>query len=162
MLRLRDAVLEQGVRGAPDGAPLLSAASRSHFAALDTEFGVEAAELFGTRAALFHLDEVWCHHAAVLVEAREGIHLRSLARDSPDAEYTKIAQREFAAFLPAVADALEAALERAVEQRDVSVGALQFLRPGATWTYMVAEDPFGSPEKRLWRRASTKLRRFLT
>ncbi|WP_440709241.1 accessory Sec system translocase SecA2 [Herbiconiux sp. YIM B11900] len=161
VLRLRTAVLEQGLRHASGAEPLLSAAASRHLAELEGEFGAAAADRFATRTALFHLDETWCRHAAVLADAREGIHLRSLARDNPLDEYTKIAQREFESFLPEVAGAVEAAIGRAVADHDIRRDPPAFLRPGSTWTYMVTEDPFGSPEKRLWRRASTSLRRFL-
>ncbi|WP_291050856.1 accessory Sec system translocase SecA2 [Herbiconiux sp.] len=161
VLRLRTEVLERGLRQAPTAEPLRSAATSRHLAALEGEFGTAATDRFATRTALYHLDATWCRHAALLADAREGIHLRSLARDNPLDEYVKIAQREFESFLPEVAAAVEAALGRAVADHDIRRDPPAFLRPGSTWTYMVTEDPFGSPEKRLWRRASTSLRRFL-
>jgi preprotein translocase subunit SecA len=161
VLRLRTEVLELGLSGAPNSGPLLTASAAAHLAALVQSFGDAVADRFGTQAALLHLDETWCRHAALLADAREGIHLRSLARDNPLDEYTKIAQREFESFVPDVATALEATLAGAVREGDIAADPPPFLRPGSTWTYMVTEDPFGSPEKRLWRRASTSLRRFL-
>ncbi|WP_291036925.1 accessory Sec system translocase SecA2 [Herbiconiux sp.] len=161
VLRLRDQVLEQGLRRAPDAGTLLTQAAAADLATVEREFGAPAVDAFATRAALFHLDESWCRHAAILAEAREGIHLRSLGRDSPHDEYVKIAQREFGSFLPDVASGIGSTLAKAVADGDIDGAGLRFLRPGSTWTYMVTEDPFGSPEKRLWRRATTSLRRFL-
>ncbi|MCS5720506.1 accessory Sec system translocase SecA2 [Herbiconiux sp. CPCC 203407] len=160
VLRLRTEVLEQGLR-APDAGILLTAASAADLETLEREFGESAADAFASRVALFHLDESWCRHAALLAEAREGIHLRSLGRDSPHDEFVKIAQQEFAAFLPAVASGIGSTLAKAVAAHDIDGAVLRFLRPGSTWTYMVSEDPFGSPENRLWNRATTSLRRFL-
>jgi hypothetical protein len=66
-----------------------------------------------------------------------------------------------AAARPGCAPGVGLTLARAVADRDLDGTELRFLRPGSTWTYMVTEEPFGSPEKRLWNRATTSLRRFL-
>ncbi|QJU53685.1 accessory Sec system translocase SecA2 [Herbiconiux sp. KACC 21604] len=165
VLRMRDAVVDAGLRGrrAEDSGArtLLTEVALEALGDLDARFGRGSTERFATCAALFHLDETWCGHAAVLAEAREGIHLRSLARDDPLAQYTIIAQREFEAFVPSVAAALETDLVAAAGADRLNDDVSGFLRPGSTWTYMVTEDPFGSPEKRLWRRASAPLRRLL-
>jgi preprotein translocase subunit SecA len=166
VLELRTAVLDRGLLG-DDGSSddlrrsLFSADAEAAVADLLAEFGHDAVEAFCTRAALFHLDDGWRAHAAMLAEAREGIHLRSLARDNPLDAFVKIAQQEFESFVPQVRAALQSTVERARSEHDVAADALTFLRPGSTWTYMVTEDPFGSPEKRLWRRTSASLRRLL-
>jgi preprotein translocase subunit SecA len=166
VLRLRAEVLNGDLfpqTGAPEDVrtSLISSASAGAIAQLTAEFGSAAVERYVSRAALFHLDDSWRAHAAMLAEAKEGIHLRSLARDNPLTEYIRIAQREFDGYVPDVRAALTATLEQALVHRDIATDPPSFVRPGSTWTYMVTDDPFGSPEKRLWRRASSSVRRLL-
>lgn len=98
---------------------------------------------------LYQLDQRWVEHLGMLTAAREGIHLRSLARDTPLNAYNKIAYQAFDDFTRDVADAIAATLNHAATTGTLDPDTLGFRRPSTTWTYMVIEDPFGSPEQRL-------------
>ncbi|GAA3587528.1 hypothetical protein GCM10022198_08910 [Klugiella xanthotipulae] len=84
----------------------------------------------------------------MLTAAREGIHLRSLARNTPLSEYNRIAYQAFDGFTRDVVAAIAATLSHAARMGTLDPETLGLSRPSTTWTYMVAEDPFGSPEQR--------------
>ena len=91
---------------------------------------------------LFHLDDEWSEHLALMDDVRESIHLRAIARETPITEYHRIAVREFK-------ELANRAVERAVETFNTVIidsnGAhledAGWVRPNATWTYMVSDNP---------------------
>jgi preprotein translocase subunit SecA len=101
---------------------------------------------------LFHIDDAWQTHLAVLGEIRDGIHLRALAGQSPADEFHKIALREFHTFFDDV-DARSAAFVRSLSPRAVGadLDLLGLKRPSSTWTYMMTDDPIGGPADRFAR-----------
>lgn len=107
--------------------------------------------------ALFHLDRCWAEHLATLAEVREGVHLRALGRLDPLDEFHRTA-------VPAFTQ-----LREEIEQRTVTTFAeaditeewqpadVNLLRPSATWTYLVHDNPFGSELERLVSSVSRRL-----
>ena len=85
---------------------------------------------------LFHLDDEWAEHLAVMDDVRESIHLRAIARETPIDEYHRIAVREFK-------DLAQRAVDKAVEtfRAGGTLEDLGLARPSATWTYMVSDNP---------------------
>ena len=85
---------------------------------------------------LFHLDDEWAEHLAVMADVRESIHLRAIARETPIDEYHRIAVREFK-------DLAQRAVDKAVEtfRAGGTLEDLGLARPSATWTYMVSDNP---------------------
>ena len=97
---------------------------------------------------LFHLDDEWSEHLALMDDVRESIHLRAIARETPIDEYHRIAVREFK-------DLANRAVDRAVETFatvpiDAEGAHLEdagWKRPSATWTYMVSDNPLSGAGK---------------
>lgn len=109
--------------------------------------------------ALYYLDEHWMEHLALLQEIRDGIHLRSLARQRPAEEFHRIALREFQGFFEAVyRDVASFVLRLRPEDVGQSLESLGLRRPSATWTYMVSDDPLGTPMDRLARQLGKQWR----
>lgn len=103
-------------------------------------------------AVLSCLDRRWSDHLAFSLELREGIHLRALARLEPLSEYNKLLVESFSSL---VNEALDAAAEL-IEGAEIVSGRIDLdgagmYRPGATWTYMVTDDHFGSEWARIGR-----------
>ncbi|SMG29850.1 protein translocase subunit secA [Corynebacterium pollutisoli] len=95
---------------------------------------------------LFHLDDEWAEHLAVMDDVRESIHLRAIARETPIDEYHRIAVREFK-------DLAQRAVDKAVEtfRAGGTLEDLGLARPSATWTYMVSDNPLaGSGNSAIW------------
>ncbi|MFZ4894948.1 accessory Sec system translocase SecA2 [Plantibacter sp. Mn2098] len=123
-----------------------------HIARLEAAGGRKSVAELVRGVVLYTLDDRWREHLAVLAEVRDGIHLRALGGDRPVEEFHKIALRQFNGFL-------DVSMERAasfVASIDASSigGTLDDLglrRPSSTWTYLVTDDPFGSPGDRFAR-----------
>lgn len=113
-----------------------------------------------TRAvALFFLDEQWVSHLTVLQEIRDGIHLRALGGEKPADEFHRLALREFHGFFDRVYREV-ADFMAALGPDDIGLDPadLGLRRPSATWTYMVTDDPYGSPGDRFIRRVGKFVR----
>ncbi|TWG20602.1 accessory Sec system translocase SecA2 [Actinoplanes teichomyceticus] len=99
--------------------------------------------------ALYHLDRLWAEHLAYLSEVREGVHLRALGKLDPLDEFHRSA-------VPAFQELLTRVEERTIEtfeEVDLTDGwepdRAEIVRPSATWTYLVHDNPFGSELDRL-------------
>ncbi|HEY9293846.1 MAG TPA: accessory Sec system translocase SecA2 [Microlunatus sp.] len=102
------------------------------------------------RQVMLHvLDREWSDHLAFADELREGIHLRALGRETPlmafhaacDQAYRRLRD----GLLDKAAEAFEAAVITATGLDEQASG---MERPTSTWTYMVDDMAFGSPEDR--------------
>jgi preprotein translocase subunit SecA len=95
------------------------------------------------------LDRLWAEHLAELSEIREGVHLRALGRLDPLDEFHRAAVPAFQKLIPEIEERTVAT----VEELDLSEGfvpdAAELVRPSATWTYLVHDNPFGSELDRL-------------
>ena len=91
---------------------------------------------------LFHLDDGWANHLAVMDEVRESIHLRAIARETPLTEFHRIAVREFKDLVNSqVAQAVETFKTVLIDADGAHLEELGLARPSATWTYMVGDNP---------------------
>jgi preprotein translocase subunit SecA len=99
--------------------------------------------------ALYHLDRLWAEHLAELNEVREGVHLRALGKLDPLDEFHRSAVPAFQKVLLEV----EARTVATFEEVDLTDGwepdRAEIVRPSATWTYLVHDNPFGSELDRL-------------
>ncbi|GGL03658.1 accessory Sec system translocase SecA2 [Mangrovihabitans endophyticus] len=99
--------------------------------------------------ALYHLDRLWAHHLAELSEVREGVHLRALGKLDPLDEFHRAAVPAFQKLFTDI----EARTIETFEEADLGDGwqpeRSEIVRPSATWTYLVHDNPFGSELDRL-------------
>jgi preprotein translocase subunit SecA len=99
--------------------------------------------------ALYHLDRLWAEHLAELSEIREGVHLRALGRLDPLDEFHRSAVPAFQKLFTDI----EARTIETFEEVDLDDGwepdRARIVRPSATWTYLVHDNPFGSELDRL-------------
>ncbi|WP_167475300.1 accessory Sec system translocase SecA2 [Nocardia arthritidis] len=111
--------------------------------------GAEALSDTARAIVLYHLDRCWSEHLAYLADVREGIHLRALGRETPIDEFHRIAVAEFSEFLPEAYRRSAETFDR-VEITDdgADLEALGLKRPTSTWTYLINDNPFGTPEER--------------
>jgi preprotein translocase subunit SecA len=104
----------------------------------------EAAVLEAERLVTLHcIDRAWQDHLAFCADLREGIHLVRLGGRDPLTEYTSGAIRAFERIMEEIDSAILAALaEVRVTNGELDLSTAGVLRPGATWTYLVNDDPF--------------------
>jgi preprotein translocase subunit SecA len=99
--------------------------------------------------ALYHLDRLWAEHLATLSEVREGVHLRALGRLDPLDEFHRAAVPAFNALIPEIETRTVATFEETEIDSDWQPAESELVRPSATWTYLVHDNPFGSELDRL-------------
>ncbi|WP_344650353.1 accessory Sec system translocase SecA2 [Cryptosporangium japonicum] len=99
---------------------------------------------------LFHLDQAWAEHLAELATIREGIHLRILGRETPLDEFNRLAIDAFRSLQTHVREAAEETLTTLEPGENVDLAEAGLRRPTSTWTYLVADTPFGTPEERFF------------
>ena len=91
---------------------------------------------------LFHLDDEWSEHLALMDDVRESIHLRAIARETPITEFHRIAVREFKELANrAVERAVETFSTVLIDADGAHLADAGWKRPNATWTYMVSDNP---------------------
>ena len=99
--------------------------------------------------ALYHLDRLWADHLATLSEVREGVHLRALGRLDPLDEFHRAAVPAFNDLVPEIETRTVATFEETEFDDDWKPAESELVRPSATWTYLVHDNPFGSELDRL-------------
>jgi preprotein translocase subunit SecA len=130
-------------------ARLLAERSGQRYLSACARAGEPAVNAAARAIALYHLDRCWAEHLAYLSEIREGVHLRVLGRLDPLDEFHRCA---VPAFRTLFADAERRTLET-FDTVDLSgdgwdLADAGLVRPSATWTYLVTDDPFGSEASR--------------
>ena len=94
---------------------------------------------------LFAVDERWVDHLAFLNDLREGIHLRTLAREKPHEAFNEESIGAFASFWDDVLTRSHEVLADAdFTGEGVDLPAHGLKRPSSTWTYLTTENVFGS------------------
>ncbi|MEU8421852.1 accessory Sec system translocase SecA2 [Micromonospora sp. NPDC048835] len=99
--------------------------------------------------ALYHLDRLWADHLAELSEVREGVHLRALGRLDPLDEFHRAAVPAFNDLIPEIEARTIATFTETEFDEDWQPEDGTLVRPTATWTYLVHDNPFGSELDRL-------------
>ncbi|WP_115686316.1 accessory Sec system translocase SecA2 [Corynebacterium senegalense] len=106
------------------------------------ELPAEVREQAAREIMLFHLDDEWSEHLALMDDVRESIHLRAIARETPIDEYHRIAVREFTDLANRAVDrAVETFNEVTIDAEGAHLADAGWKRPSATWTYMVSDNP---------------------
>jgi preprotein translocase subunit SecA len=99
---------------------------------------------------LYELDRAWSDHLAHTAELREGIHLRALGRQSPLDAFHAESRRAFVDFTPRVHTAAADRFHTAhITPTGLDPDQSGLHRPTSTWTYMVTDNPFGTPDDRV-------------
>ncbi|TDC50863.1 accessory Sec system translocase SecA2 [Jiangella ureilytica] len=99
-------------------------------------------------ARLSFLDRAWADHLAHLAHLRDATPLRSLSGKAPVVEFNAEAVRAFESLLQSAEDDADEFLAAHPDLSDADAEGLGLGRPSATWTYVVRDDPYGSPVER--------------
>ena len=146
--------------GTDAAARLLAERSPDRYAEVSELVGDEALAGMARSIALYHLDRAWADHLAYLAEVREGVHLRALARLDPLDEYHRATVPAFAKLLSDVDDRTVATFDEAeITGPDWRIADAGLVRPTATWTYMVHDNPFGAEGERFFTALARATRR---
>ncbi|HZK32778.1 MAG TPA: accessory Sec system translocase SecA2, partial [Corynebacterium sp.] len=106
------------------------------------ELPEEVVEQAAREIMLYHLDQEWADHLGNMDEVRESIHLRAIAKETPIDEFHRIAVREFKQLAQrAVDQAADTFRTVPIDAQGVQLAGEGLVRPSATWTYMVSDNP---------------------
>jgi preprotein translocase subunit SecA len=145
VLAHREQVLRTG-----EAAQALAGRCPERFAELSATLDEDVLAEAARQIALYHLDRGWADYIARMADIREGIHLRSLGRGlNPLDQFHAEAVRLFGPMLDEVArQSAETFRTVPISAEGADLAAAGLRRPTATWTYLVQDDPFGSPLRR--------------
>ena len=135
-----------------DGRALRTVAERRPARLAELERLIEPAVLSAAARTvlLTALDRRWSDHLAYAMNVREGIHLRALGREEPLIEFNRMVQGAFRTLVDQTYTDAAAIIEQApVVDGGLDLTAAGLRRPGATWTYTVTDDHFGSAWSRI-------------
>ncbi|WP_137824081.1 accessory Sec system translocase SecA2 [Brevibacterium sp. 2SA] len=112
---------------------------------LEKEHSTELIDESLRSVLLFHLDARWVDHLAFLNDLREGIHLRTFAKEKPHEAFNTESIRVFSSFWSDVLDDSQATVEEAeFTDTGIDLASHGLKRPSSTWTYLTTENAFGS------------------
>jgi len=130
---------------------LLAERSPDKYNELAEEHGEETLLRIARVIALFHADQAWSEHLADMSELREGIHLRVLGSQDPLDEFHREAIPAFRGLLAEIDNRTVAEFEEIeITGPDWEPADAGLVRPSATWTYVVSDNPFGSEMERFF------------
>ncbi|MDT5029008.1 MAG: preprotein translocase subunit SecA [Micromonosporaceae bacterium] len=126
-------------------AQLLSQRSPVRYAEACQAVGAEIVGDAARSIALFHLDRRWADHLAYLAEVREGVNLRAMAHLDPVDEFHRATVSAFTRLVSEVDDRTVATFDEVeITGLEWNIADAGLVRPTATWTYVVHDNPFGS------------------
>lgn len=153
----RDRILITGL-----AAEQVAEAAPERWAELAETISPEVLGEAARQLVLAFLDRRWSDHLALAEEVREGIHFRSLVRENPLVGFNReIADAYRGLIEEALADTVEAFGDAVITEDGVDLAGVGAGRPSATWTYLVSDNPFGSPEDQLLAAAGRAIRRLV-
>jgi len=125
-----------------DGSGFLAARSE-RYARLAGRHGAGLLSRVERDLTLALIDRTWRDHLAFATELRDSIHLRTVARLDPLAEFQKEIIEEFSS-LPLRLDAeiIETFEKAGIGPEGIDLDKIGLRAPSSTWTYIVSDDPF--------------------
>jgi preprotein translocase subunit SecA len=128
-----------------DAADFFSSHAARDYATLHEALGEKELKELSSSVYVSHLDNHWSGYCEEINDLRDGIHLRRWGRQDPLFEFQKIVIAMFETLLDRMEkDALEdfAGLAGAGDASAACAArAARIKAPGATWTYLVNDDP---------------------
>ena len=112
-------------------------------ARLSAEVGADLVGEVERRLTLLAIDRCWSDHLAEIGQARDGIHLVSLAGKDPYEQFHARAREAFEATLARI----DTEIVEMFDRLEVTAGGVDWARagllgPSSTWTYLVTDRPF--------------------
>ncbi|GAA2014364.1 accessory Sec system translocase SecA2 [Brevibacterium samyangense] len=147
MSRQREVVLRRraAVRTENEGLAEVQEGLGDRWAEIVDAVGEDTAAEAVRDLLLFEVDQRWVEHLAFLNDLREGIHLRTLAREKPHEAFNTESIRAFHTFWDDVlASAVEVAKDAEFTAGGIDLPAHGLKRPSSTWTYLTTDSTFGS------------------
>ncbi len=131
------------------GGSVLQSRTPELFARLCREFGHEHLEETERQLTLSRIDEAWSRYLGDVAELRSGIHWVSLGGKDPLNEYLHQTAMMFEGLLNDIDEQVIEAFST-LRAEPIGEGArLPGIDRGATWTYVISDQPFGNLSERM-------------
>lgn len=93
---------------------------------------------------LFHIDQCWTEHLAMIADVRESIHLVNVGGQAPIDEFSRIVTPEFLALDAKIAEGVVETF-KSLELKDGQIDLVEagIRGPSSTWTYLISDSQFG-------------------
>lgn len=157
--RYRDRVLGEDV-AADEFAKLRPERWQELLDELGDETGKDVLADAARQLLLHRIDRAWSDHLAFTTDLREGIHLRALGRETPLIAFHSAADKAYRELRSSLLEQAAEDFDNAVITADgLDEQASGIRKPSATWTYMVDDNAFGSPEDRFLHAIGGAIRR---
>lgn len=158
----RERVLVEG-----DVRPVAEERCAEHRSRLLERFGEDEVQRAERHLTLWAIDRAWADQLTLVADIREGVHLHGLQNTNPFLlgwgplnEFNKQITEAFQDLLAGIDDRVAAAFAGLSADGDsLDPGVRGPGGPGATWTYLVHDDPFESALIRVMRRFRSALGR---
>jgi preprotein translocase subunit SecA len=129
---------------------LLETIDPERHADLCQRFGSRQIREMERRVALPKIDELWSDYLASIADLRDGIHWVSLGALDPLQEFIRSAAKLFDELYQELNDyVLEVFSDARLDAEGDLLNSLPPLDRGATWTYLVNDQPFGNLSDRI-------------
>jgi len=137
---------------------LLATGSPERYAQLQAGVGEDVLRNVEKRVTLFHIDQSWADHLALVDQIREGIHLFGMEGNglldkihlsrfavvNPLDEFNRQVITAFLRLLRRIDDKVVKTLNCAeITGKGIDMDAQGLKAPSATWTYLINDTPFG-------------------
>jgi len=129
-----------------DGSDLdfLEDAAPKRYSRLLSLTGKDKVHNIEQRITLYAIDRCWSDHLAKIADIREGIHLTSVAGQSPIREFHKIVDQEFQQLEHKIDDTiLQTFKSLPITDKGVDLDDAGIRGPSSTWTYVITDNQFG-------------------
>ncbi len=131
------------------------------FERLCRQFGRKRLAELEVRLTLLEIDEAWSLYLADIAELRSGIHWVSLGGKDPLNEYLHQSAQSFENLLKDLDSRIIAAFSELPPDLQGEWTGLSKFERGATWTYVINDQPFGDFGERLARALVQRIRQML-
>ena len=138
---------------------LLAAEVPHRYTQLRTRLDEPMLQQIEKQITLFHIDECWTEHLAHIAHIREGVYLFSVGGHNPLDEFHKQVARAFRDLLRTIDDEITKTFETTeITEHGICLDKGGLKGPGATWTYLVNDNPFGGWLERAFRGIKERLK----
>lgn len=106
--------------------------------------GKERLQSIERQITLFHIDQRWTEHLALIADVRESIHLVNVGGQTPIDEFNRIVTPEFLALDSKIAEGvLETFQSLELKEGQIDLAEAGIRGPSSTWTYLISDSQFG-------------------
>jgi preprotein translocase subunit SecA len=124
---------------------LLVMEAKDRYAEILDLVGEETLQQVEKEITLFHIDQCWADHLALMAHIREGVYLFSYSVQEPLDEYHRRTAKAFNSFRQRIQDRIVETFHSVkMTENGMDLDREGLRGPSSTWTYQVSDNPMGN------------------